>query len=161
MGEAYDRYAPRLFRYLVAMTGSTHAAEDALQEIFCRLAERGAFFAPRNPEKYLFRAAHNEALTRRRRAGRETPQKLAEEPAASAGAAPAEDDAPDADAIDRALAQLPPEQAEVIHLKVREGLTFARIGTLVGCSTHTAASRYRYACDRLRKLLGEKRCVEG
>ena len=44
----------------------------------------------------------------------------------------------------------------MVHLKVWEGMTFQEIAGLTGESLNTAASRYRYATDKLRNILGEK-----
>jgi RNA polymerase sigma-70 factor (ECF subfamily) len=51
------------------------------------------------------------------------------------------------------LRTLPPEQREVLHLKVYEQMTFAQIATALNIPPNTAASRYRYAMDKLRKAL--------
>ena len=59
--------------------------------------------------------------------------------------------------LGEALAALSAEQREVILLKDFEGLTFRAIGSACGVSTHTAASRHRYAMDRLRSFFGEKK----
>jgi RNA polymerase sigma-70 factor, ECF subfamily len=42
------------------------------------------------------------------------------------------------------------EQREVVHLKLLEGLTFDEIARLLAIPPNTAASRYRYAIDKLR-----------
>ena len=39
---------------------------------------------------------------------------------------------------------LPPEQREVVLLKIDGELTFAQIAEVIGASMNTAASRYRY-----------------
>jgi len=52
-----------------------------------------------------------------------------------------------------ALAELPPEQRAVAHLKLWEGLTFEEIAAILELSPNTAASRYRYALDKLRGRL--------
>jgi RNA polymerase sigma-70 factor (ECF subfamily) len=49
------------------------------------------------------------------------------------------------------LRDLPPDQREVLHLHVYEGLTFQEIGDLAGLSINTIASRYRYALEKLRE----------
>lgn len=54
--------------------------------------------------------------------------------------------------IQTALAELPPEQREVITLKIWGGMTFAEIGEALGIPANTAASRYRYGLSELRKL---------
>ena len=69
----------------------------------------------------------------------------------------AADDRPDEKlALEQALGQLPAEQREVVHLKVWEGLTFQEIADLTGESLNTAASRYRYAMEKLRAVLAEE-----
>ena len=49
--------------------------------------------------------------------------------------------------------QLPPEQRAVAHLKLWEGATFEEIAESLEISVNTAASRYRYALDKLRTRL--------
>jgi RNA polymerase sigma-70 factor (ECF subfamily) len=64
---------------------------------------------------------------------------------------------PEADPRLQALAQslplLPPEQCEVVVLKVWGGLTFDQVGEQLEISPNTAASRWRYAMEALRKLI--------
>jgi RNA polymerase sigma-70 factor (ECF subfamily) len=54
--------------------------------------------------------------------------------------------------IQAAMADLPPEQREVITLKIWGGMTFAEIGQALGIPANTAASRYRYGLSELRRL---------
>ena len=133
------------------MLGSRDAAEDVLQEVFCRMASRGAIFEVRDVEAYLFRMARNEAL---RWIGRKPRPEVAEDDAPEP-AAPAPDPSgrERQDAVAQALKKLPPEQAEVVHLKVYEGMTFEEIAEFTGASANTAASRWRYASERLKRLL--------
>jgi RNA polymerase sigma-70 factor (ECF subfamily) len=51
------------------------------------------------------------------------------------------------------LAGLPSEQRAVAHLKLWEGMTFEQIAAALELSPNTAASRYRYALDKLRSRL--------
>jgi len=63
--------------------------------------------------------------------------------------------------VARALGALPLEQREVVVLHAFEELSFAAIGGLCGISPDTAASRWRYACGKLRaRLRGEERGEE-
>ena len=55
--------------------------------------------------------------------------------------------------VRRALGKLPPPQAEVVVLKIWEEMTFAEIGEVLGQSPNTAASRYRYALQKLSQHL--------
>ena len=59
--------------------------------------------------------------------------------------------------LERALGTLPTEQRELIALKLDADLTFMEIGDLLGISSNTAASRYRYALEKLRAFLQERR----
>jgi len=56
-------------------------------------------------------------------------------------------------ALDAALADLPPDQRAVVHLKLWEGLTFERIAENLDIPLNTAASRYRYGLDKMRERL--------
>ena len=62
-------------------------------------------------------------------------------------------DLPRRPVLEAALRELPPEQRAVAHLKLWEGLTFEQIADLLGIPLNTAASRYRYALDKLRQRL--------
>jgi len=55
--------------------------------------------------------------------------------------------------VREAVATLPPSQSEVIVLKIWEGLTFAEIAEVLDESPNTAASRYRYALQKLSQSL--------
>lgn len=56
-------------------------------------------------------------------------------------------------AIETALNALPPEQREVLVMKIWSELTFKQIGEALGISLNTAASRYRYALAALKRAL--------
>jgi RNA polymerase sigma-70 factor, ECF subfamily len=55
--------------------------------------------------------------------------------------------------VQQAVARLPAEQAEVVVLKIWEQFTFAEIAELIHESPNTAASRYRYALEKLSRHL--------
>ena len=59
-------------------------------------------------------------------------------------------------AIESALKSLPAQQREVVVMKIWGGLTFTQIGQAMGISINTAASRYRYALERLQAVLSEE-----
>ena len=56
----------------------------------------------------------------------------------------------------RCLAGLPPEQREVIVLKIWNEFTFEAIGRLLELSPNTVAGRYRYGMNKLKTLLKGK-----
>jgi len=61
-------------------------------------------------------------------------------------------------AIESALGRIPPEQREVLALKIWGELTFAQIAGQLGIPPNTAASRYRYALEALRHELTAADC---
>ncbi len=155
LAAAYEACAGPLYRYLVSLLGSVEEAEDALQEIFLNLLRRLPQGEVRDLRSYLFRAARNEAITRRRASSsRNTHSPLSW---IDRAACPEVDRAAEID-LSRALQSLPLEQREVVVLKLSEGFTFQEIGGVLHISPNTAASRYRLGLARLRVLLegGEK-----
>jgi RNA polymerase sigma-70 factor (ECF subfamily) len=151
IGAAYDRYAASLFRYAVVMLGDPSAAADAVHQVFVAWL-RGANSVD-NEEHYLRRAIRNECFSvlRRRQRDRANAAPILE-PADRAAA-----DTEQQVAIERALRALPAEQREVVHLKIFEGMTFQEIADATGESINTVASRYRYAIEKMRGLLQERR----
>jgi RNA polymerase sigma-70 factor, ECF subfamily len=54
------------------------------------------------------------------------------------------------------LAMLPEEQREVVVMKTWGQLSFDQIGCALGISANTAASRYRYALEKLRASMTQE-----
>lgn len=61
-------------------------------------------------------------------------------------------------AIEGALQRIPPEQREVLVLKIWGELTFDQIARELELSPNTVASRYRYALAALRRELASADC---
>ncbi len=143
LGSLYDAWASRLLAYMMTITRDRTKAEDALQNLFVKLAT--GLPPLRWPAVYLFRAARNEALrVSRRRVDRPLADlELLAAPGRSA----------EAGALGEALDRLPDEQLDVVLLHVFEGLTFREAAEVLGIPPDTAASRYRYALEKLRGLL--------
>jgi len=55
--------------------------------------------------------------------------------------------------LEAALKTLSDKESEVVVLSVWSGMSFAEIAEVTECSKSTAASRYRYALEKLRKLM--------
>lgn len=152
----YDEHAQPLHAFLLQLTRNEADTRDLLQEVFVKLARDATLLDGLREERaFLIRLAHNAAVDLMRRRG--TRDKTRENFAAEFDSpfAPAGD--PDAAAFQAelaaALAALPPEQRAVAHLKLWERLTFEQIAAALGISPNTAASRYRYAIDKLRGRL--------
>src|SRR5579871_1044578 len=147
----YDRLGPALFRTARTLLGDDGLAEDAVQDTFLGLVRSAVPLADvDNARAYLFAALRHAAAKLRAR-GRAT---LPLDADAIAATEPKVPDLDRAVRLERALAELPADQREVIALKVDGGLTFAEIAACLGVSPNTAASRYRYALEKLRAALG-------
>ncbi len=128
-----------------AILASPADAEDALQEVFVKLAlARNAQI--QDLRAYLFVAARYQALGMLRRRKRETTLDEA-----------AWEQVPATDEMDQSqsqwsalLARLPLDQREVVALKIWEQMTFAEIAVVVKAPANTVMSRYRYGIEKLR-----------
>ena len=150
----YDLCAADLFGLALWRTGSREDAADVVQELFVRLAGRGAkLWRVRDPRAYLLAMAHSAAVDvlRRRKVTVEADDAVLEPVLADPGTAA------DAARASRLLLGLPPAQREAVYLRHFAGLSFAEVGDVTGVPTFTAASRYRLGIGRLRKLMGVAR----
>lgn len=146
----WDLVARDLYSLALWRTGSAEDAEDALQEVFLRLARRPVRQdRVHNLRSYLLRMVHNAAVDTARR--RETP---ITEDTPELVAISTVDDRIDGRRASALLLGLPPAQREVVFLRHFAGLSFREIAAVCRIPTFTAASRHRLAIDRLRKLLG-------
>ncbi len=143
----YRAKASELILYGRALGLSHGEAEDVLQETFVALMQRPQ--PPELPEHYCVRSFRNRALNYRRSLWRRLTREL--ESARWFERSPAEN--PAERAAMRGLATLPPDQREVIVLKLWHDHTFEAIGELLEISPNTAAGRYRYGLQKLRTLL--------
>ena len=150
----YDAYARRLYGYLRSLGASGPAAEDILQDVFLRLVrKRPAPASMKSLRAYLFGSARSEYYHRRRRFFKRRESQIDH----LAGVFEATDETisvEEAKSIEEALLQLPAPQREVVMMKIYGGLTFEEIAEVMRVSINTAASRYRYAIDKLKKILG-------
>jgi RNA polymerase sigma-70 factor (ECF subfamily) len=130
-------------------------ADDVLQEAFVRFWKHQRHL-PGDPNALVVTSIRRAALDLHRRSDRRTVR----EQAVAADADTTADFEPETDprlaALARSLPSLPPEQREVVVLKVWGDLTFAQIGEQLQISPNTAASRWRYAMEALRRLVAAR-----
>jgi len=171
--EIYDRYGEKMFHYAALRLGSLEDTEDVLQETFARLSRyaiRWSFI--RNPKAFVFKVLRNETnrflrgkISRPSTVGfdilnehqSDCPIGENANPAFSLQTAIA--DSPGETLSVKAataLSSLPDEQREVVILKIFQGMSFKEIAAVCGLSINTAASRYRYALEKLRTELGRE-----
>ncbi|MFO1011684.1 MAG: RNA polymerase sigma factor [Planctomycetota bacterium] len=150
-GELYDRHAGWMLAAARAITRSVPDAEDAVHETFLGLhRQRSELVGVREVRAYLRTALRRVAVRVRERRAEHAPVDV--ELLASEHEVVERD--PE---LEVALARLPEDQREVLALKTEGELTFEEIGLVLGIPANTAASRYRYALEKLRAALGGTR----
>jgi RNA polymerase sigma-70 factor (ECF subfamily) len=154
----YRRYAPAVLAWFRARLGDTHLAEDLTGDAF--VAVIGAL--PRytgGPEAFagwLFTLVRRDFVDHLRRAARR-PETLHPEPVES-GVAPDAADAvlarDDQARLRAALAQLSPDQQEVIVLRVVAGLSTPEVAAATGRTVGAVKALQHRGLDSLGRLLG-------
>lgn len=148
----YDRYAPRLYRVALRLLGRREDAEDVVQELFVALVRGRARLADVDDlDAYLFASLRRTAARWGQRRDR---QPIASDEIAQGAVSPANRETSDEQQrLQQAIQTLPRAQREVIALKLDGELTFAEIAAVLDINANTAASRYRYALEKLRAAL--------
>jgi len=159
--QLYARHRTRLYRYLLRQLRQPALADDVFQDVWQRvIAARTEWKPDASFATWLYRIAHNR-MADHWRARPYRPQ------------APADADErmariPDPNTPERTLSefeqrrtlqlgldQLPPEQREVLMLRLEQELTLEQIAAITGVGRETVKSRLRYAMDKLRTRLSD------
>jgi RNA polymerase sigma-70 factor (ECF subfamily) len=152
----YDVHAQSIFAFVLNLTRDEADTRDVLQDVFVRLASRPELLhGVRDERGFLLRLGYNLAidLTRRRKSRERRDEQFAAEAGEVFQPGHEADEPSFRSALNTALGALPAEQRAVVHLKLWEERTFDSIAETLGISANTAASRYRYATDKLRERL--------
>jgi len=156
LARVYEKYIDAMLTLAMGLLSNRAAAEDVVQDVFLSFARSAKGLRSRGSlRSYLATGVLNRVRDRHRQLCRQTVNiESVDEPVCrSAG--------PDQTAIlveqiarlDRAVAELPDEQREVVLLRLKMDLKFRDIARLQQTSVNTVLGRYRYGLDRLRSLL--------
>jgi len=146
----FSQVAPGLVLFARQWTRSAADAEDVVQEAFVRFWRKQHRIDNRALLYATVRSIALDFLRRnRRREQREAAFGEGEQSIQPEFQVEDESQQP----LAAAVAILPNDQREVLVLKIWNDLTFAEIGSVLGISQNTAASRYRYALAALKKTL--------
>ena len=150
----YRRYAPMVLRRVRCFYATGHEAEEILQEVFLKVAEkRDSFRHESCPVTWLYRVTTNHCISRLRKRQRrsELLREHAGQFATGAGAPRQEQRAflrQMIDDLDEELVQIG------LHYHV-EGMTHREIARVVGCSPRTVGYRLEELRVRLVARAGE------
>ena len=143
-------WGDRFLLFARQQTGTHTEAEDVLQEAIVHVWSKRELF-PRIEAGIIFthirRVAIDKARKNTRRKAREEAYATENVPVFEVS----DDGFPEE--LEGALQQIPFEQREVVVLKVWGEQTYEAIGKTLDISANTAASRYRYGLENLRKCL--------
>jgi len=152
----WDAYGRIMFGLMLSILGSHHDAEEALQEVFMRLAlNKDKVAGAGNIAGYIYMTARNEAFSFRKKC-RRMPATVDPDDLWLVPADSTENFSDEAAQIADALGKLPEEQRTVIVMKAYRDMTFQEIAEALDLSLNTAASRYRYGLEKLKELLSGK-----
>ena len=167
-GSLMQRYQDRLYGTLVHLLGSPQDALDVAQDAFLLAYKNLASFRGDSAfYSWLFRIAHNAAVSFRRRersrSGGGPKQSIdhgrdvyGDEPADSSPAAdPSSEMVTDERrrVVQAALAELPEDYRTVLVLKEMDGLRYDEIADMIGCPIGTVRSRIHRARSELKDKL--------
>ncbi|MFK7850978.1 MAG: RNA polymerase sigma factor [Akkermansiaceae bacterium] len=167
--EWLDTHAPRLFLFARNQTRSHEDAQDVLQDAIVKLVAKvkaGEFVGGQDAwQPYLYTTIRRLSIDLSRKNDRRKRREdhvTADREAAQFEAFHPWFDSEGGDEevrgqLENALKALPNKFSEVVVMKVWGERTFAQIGESLGISQNTAASRYRYGLEALKKELGSAR----
>ncbi|MEI9806642.1 MAG: RNA polymerase sigma-70 factor [Bacteroidota bacterium] len=139
----FNYYKGKLYTYVLKITDSREAAEDTVHDVFLKIwADRTKFAEIENLNSYLYRMAHNHAVSGFRRMAKET-LILAELRHESIPAIQLADPLTQKEIrtfIAEAVAKLSPQQKKVFILSRYDGLKHKEIAGELGLSVNTVRS---------------------
>lgn len=153
-GPLYARYANPIYKYCFAQLGNRQAAEDAVSLVFTKALDGLPRFHGGSFRAWLFTIARNVVTDQFRARRFDAPLEAAA--AAESPGTPLDDLAADADR-DRALwallAELTPDQRQVIELRLRD-LAGPEVAVVLGRSHAWVKVTQFRAIERLRAMMG-------
>lgn len=156
--EIIAAYQDGLYRLALFRTRSPEDAKDIVQNVFVNMYCKCRTGTVKDMKAYLYKCVGNACLNFRR-----DTRHLAANDQNQMHCPP--DEVPpqlllheQSRGIESLLRRLPPEQAEVIRLRIIDELTFAEIAALQEEPITTVKSRFKYGIDKLKQVLKSKEC---
>jgi RNA polymerase sigma-70 factor (ECF subfamily) len=153
----YEKYKNDLLALAVSLMNDITAAEDAVHDVFVNFAQSAAKpYKIKNLRRYLIASVANRVRSQQRYMQRHQTVGLENSDLPSRNLNRPERWLimnEDLELLDRALAQIPYEQREVITLYMQGGMSLREIARFQNESANTVRGRYRYGLNKLRSLL--------
>jgi RNA polymerase sigma-70 factor (ECF subfamily) len=156
----YRLYGQRLFSLSFRLLADRGAAEEVVQDVFCKLWQHPEMFRPESGIliAWLYTVARNLALDRKRKENRRPVEDVFNDMTASSAAMTQPDLLALADPflarnMRGAIESLPPEQKTVVELAYFEGMTHAEIAEALNEALGTVKTRLRLGLNKLRAAM--------
>ena len=149
--EWYHSYKNGVYGYIFTFVRNHADTEDILQTVFLALLNLGEKTQKiKHPKSYIFRMARNEALRILKDANRDVIEDsfLLEKKGVNNV-----EDFINKDEIQNALEQLPPEDREILIMRVYEQMAFKEIARVTGKFLPSVTTKYYRAIKKLKFLL--------
>jgi RNA polymerase sigma-70 factor (ECF subfamily) len=155
----YVEHGEELRRFLQGILRDAQLTSDVLQATFAKLIQRGHESREESRKAWLFRVAFHEAMAYRRREG--VGDKVIRRMAWHTNGTAHSADEPlvrleSVQAVRQALDELPPEQRQIVQMRIYEEKTFAVIASELKIPLGTALGRMRAAMIKLKARLAGK-----
>jgi|JI10StandDraft_1071094.scaffolds.fasta_scaffold31204_5 RNA polymerase sigma-70 factor, ECF subfamily len=155
--ELFDHFAPRVKSFMMRKGASAEQAEDLVQETMIAVWSKAALYVQErgSVSTWIFTIARNLRIDRlrRERSNQYTDiddyDAISDEPGQDEALHRLQEDS----AVAKALAQIPPEQRELLILSYVEDLPQSEIAVRLQIPLGTVKSRMRLAYRRMKKML--------
>jgi RNA polymerase sigma-70 factor, ECF subfamily len=156
LGEIYDRYAAKIYSYMLYHTGDQELAEDLTASVFIKMlnAIRAEKAWQQSFSGWLYRIAHNVLVDHFRRDGRYATQELDERlPLSSPDVLSKAEESISSERVKKAMIHLTEEQQMVIVLKFFEERSNVEVAQVMGKTEGAIKSLQYRALAALRRHL--------
>jgi RNA polymerase sigma-70 factor, ECF subfamily len=170
VGELYDRYGRLVYSVAFNATGDPHAAEEITQDVFIRAWEGAPSYRPEiaKVSTWLVSIARHRAIDELRKHGSRpasspidwTDESGTEEVLRISGPEDEVQDRLEQRALRQMMAELPPDQRQMLNLAFFQGLSHSQIAEELSEPLGTVKSRIRLAMKKLRGVLVERGLID-
>lgn len=155
--EVFERYSPRIYNFAFRFLKNQEAAEDATQEVFVKMLKyANQFHGDAKLSTWLFSITANLCRDHLRKSDnkpKESEETLLALPSSEMGPDRRLETRETEIRVQKALEMLTPEQREAILLSRYQGLSYAEIAQIAGCSEGAIKTRVFRAMETLKKYL--------